>query len=141
MTIRSLLLGAVCLVLVSGCTSPVPPSVSWGPATIISGDPAVVLAVQAASEVWGQRSRIEQSLRDAGVTPASGSSEAKYALQVKVGKMAGRGHTSCGRVRNVAYVLSGDEGRILVIKGRGPTGTCTPNIFDDMSQRLASFFR
>ena len=29
---------------------------------------------------------------------------------------------------------------LMVIKGRGLTGTCAPNVFDDMSQKLATYF-
>jgi hypothetical protein len=28
----------------------------------------------------------------------------------------------------------------MVIKARGLTGTCAPNVFDDMSQKLATYF-
>jgi hypothetical protein len=120
-------------ILLSACTSPVPPTVSFGPAGAISGEPEVVLVAVR------QVARIDQSLRGAGITPASGSSGAEYALQVNVG--SGRGSGSCGLTRNVTYVLRANGERVLVIEGRGRTGSCVPNIFDDMSRRLASFFR
>ena len=31
-------------------------------------------------------------------------------------------------------------GRVLVLKGRGLTGSCVPNLFDDMSEKLASYW-
>jgi len=40
----------------------------------------------------------------------------------------------------VLYILNGRAGRILVLKGRGMTGGCSPNIFDDMSRLLARHF-
>ena len=41
---------------------------------------------------------------------------------------------------NVVYILDGRGGHLMVIKGRGLTGACVPNIFDDMSQKLATSF-
>ena len=58
-------------------------------------------------------------------------------MNVKVEK--NRGNRTCGRISNVAYILDGNGRHLMVIKGRGPTGSCTPNVFDDMSQKLAWF--
>jgi hypothetical protein len=42
-------------------------------------------------------------------------------------------------VSNVAYLLRSGRRYEMVIKGRGLTGSCTPNIFDALSQMLASY--
>ena len=40
----------------------------------------------------------------------------------------------------MAYIMNGSVGRIMILKGRGLTGSCSPNIFDDMSRLLARHF-
>ena len=64
-------------------------------------------------------------------------SGADYTLDVRVGRS--RYRTSCGSVRNVVYILSNASGRLMIIKGRGLTGSCSPNVFDDLSQKLAFY--
>ena len=61
-----------------------------------------------------------------------------YTLIAKVGSKRGSSEP-CGTTNNVVYDLRSGSGRVLVIKGRGRTGTCKPNIFDDMSQKLAGY--
>ncbi len=119
--------------LLPACSSVVPPTVTWGPVAAITGEPTVSLKANR------QLPRIQQSLRSAGLATGVGPADAEYALQVKVGKS--RRTKPCGTLHNVVYLLRGQAGRVLVIKGRGLTGTCSPNIFDDMSQTLASFFQ
>jgi hypothetical protein len=82
--------------------------------------------------------RVAESLRTAGVQLTESLSEADYTLNVKVGR--GRGSNSCGGTSNVAYILDGGRRHLMVIKARGLTGTCIPNVFDDMSYKLATFF-
>jgi len=50
-----------------------------------------------------------------------------------------RWSTTCGGVSNVAYLPKSSGRYVLVIKGSGLTGSCSPNVFDDMSQMLASY--
>ncbi len=120
------------LALSSACSSIVPATVTWGPIAAISGEPRITLTSNA------QYERVAQSIRDAGLSIATGGSRADYSVQVKVG--SSRSSRPCGTVNNVVYILSGTAGRILVLKGRGLTGSCSPNIFDDMSRLLASHF-
>jgi hypothetical protein len=123
---------ALPVVLASGCTSPVPPTVTRAPTTSLKANPAIYL------QATVQRPRIAESLRQAGVRLAPSFGEADYILNVNVGR--GRGNQPCGGTSNVAYILDGRAGHLMVIKGRGMTGTCTPNIFVDMSQKLVSYF-
>jgi len=113
------------IVLGSSCTSPVPATVTKTPTTPLKVNPAVFL--QAAVE----RPRIADSLRDAGVRVAETYAEVDYILNVDVGRR--RRPQTCGGRSNIAYYLDARDGHVMVIKGVGLTGTCAPNVFDDMS--------
>ena len=123
---------ALQVVLGSGCTSPVPPTVTRAPVTSLSAHPAIYLQANV------QRPRILDSLRGAGIRTAKSFEEADYILAVDVGKR--RVNMQCGGMHNIVYTL-GDKGfPLMQIKGRGLTGDCMPNAFDDMSQTLATYF-
>jgi hypothetical protein len=115
-----------------GCTSPVPPTVTRTPAAPLIANPTIFL------QATVQRPRIAESLRKAGVHLAESFGEADYILNVNVGRR--RQNQTCGGSSNIAYVLDGRGRHLMVIKGRGLTGTCAPNVFDDMSQKLATYF-
>jgi hypothetical protein len=123
---------ALQVVFGSGCTSPVPPTVTRAPAIALKANPSIFV------QATVQRPRIEESLRQAGVRLADSYGDADYILNVNVGRR--RGNQTCGGSSNVAYILDGKTGHLMVIKGRGMTGTCTPNIFVDMSQKLVTYF-
>jgi hypothetical protein len=122
---------ALPVVLAAGCTSPVPPTVTRSPTAPLKANPTIFL------QATVQRPRIAESLRQAGVRLAPSFGEADYILNVKVGRR--RRTQACGGTSNVAYILDGTTGHLMAIKGRGLTGTCTPNVFDEMSQKLASY--
>ncbi len=116
----------------SGCTSPVPPTVTRAPTNQLKANPAIYLQASV------QRPRVAESLRNAGVHLAETFAEADYILNVKVGK---RHRTqACGGSSNISYILDGRANHLMVIKARGLTGTCLPNVFDAMSQKLATYF-
>ena len=120
------------LALLPGCTTPVPATVTLRPSIPLKADPVIFLQAKA------QWERIAESLRDAGLRTTNQFSDADYALDVRVGRS--RVNKPCGGLSNVAYIVNSSAGgRMMVIKGRGGTGTCSPNVFDDMSQTLASF--
>ena len=123
---------AALVVLASSCTSPVPPTVTRPPMTPLKANPAILLQASV------QMLRVAESLHNAGVRLTESYAEADYLLNVNVGRM----HRSkaCGGSSNVVYILDGRGGHLMVIKARGLTGTCVPNVFDDMSQKLASYF-
>jgi hypothetical protein len=123
---------ALQVVFVSACKSPVPPTVTRAPTMALEPNPAIFVQATA------QRPRIEESLRQAGVRLAESYGDADYILNVSVGRR--RGNLACGGTSNVAYILDGRTGHLMVMKGRGLTGTCTPNIFVDMSQKLVTYF-
>ncbi len=124
---------ALHVVLVFGCTSPVPPTVTKPPTASLNANPTVYLQASV------QRPRVAESLRNAGVRLTETFSEADYILNVNVGRR--RKNQACGGSSNVAYILDGRDSHLMVIKGRGLTGTCAPNVFDNMSQKLATYFR
>ncbi len=123
---------ALQVVLVSGCVSPVPPTVTRAPTIPLKENPAIYL------QVIGHKARVAESLRNAGVRLMESDSEADYTLNVNVGKV--RGRRDCGSVSNIDYILYSNGRRLMVIEGRGLMGTCVPNIFDGMSQKLATYF-
>ncbi len=119
------------LVLLPGCATPVPATVTRAPASPLKSNPRIFLRATV------QRQRIADALRDAGLRTAESFNDFDYTLEVRVGR--NRRSTTCGGVNNVAYLLKSSGRYVLVIKGRGLTGSCSPNVFDDMSQMLASF--
>ena len=133
-TAQIIALAAIALQVVFGsaCTSPVPPTVTRPPTLPLKANPAIIV------EANRQIPRIEESLRQAGVRLAESYAEADYILKVNVGRR--RGNQTCGGTSNVAYILDGKTGHLMVVKGRGLTGTCTPNIFVDMSHKLVTYF-
>ena len=120
------------VVLGSGCTSPVPPTVTRAPMTSLNAHPAIYLQANV------QRPRILDSLHGAGIRTTTSLEEADYILAVDVGER--RVNMKCGGMHNIVYTLSGEGFSLVEIKGRGLTGDCTPNAFDDMSQTLATYF-
>ncbi len=120
------------VVLVSGCTSPVPPTVTRAPTTPLKENPAIFLQASV------QNPRIAESLRNAGVRLSESYAEADYILNVNVGRR--HDDQTCGGSSNIAYILDDRNSHLMVIKARGLTGTCAPNVFDDMSQKLATYF-
>lgn len=117
--------------LLPSCSTPVPATVTFGPSIRMTKEPTIaVLAV-------AQRPQIEQSLLAAGlIVPPD--RPANYWLEVDVG--ASRGSQSCGPIANVKYTLIRRGTPILVVKARGPTGACDPNVFDEMSRLMESYF-
>ena len=130
-TTRLFVLFSISFVLMLACTTRVPPTVTRPPVSPFPKDAKIFL--QAARD----HPRIQQSLQNAGFSLSTEWSGAEYALLVKIG--ARRGAGKCGTVNNVAYVLTTGGRRVMVIKGRGPTGTCPGNILDEMSRTLASY--
>jgi hypothetical protein len=123
----------VCSIALStACSSLVPATATYEPTAPL--EPGAVFYVTANS----QRPRIIEALRAAGLKTTDQVNGGTYTLIAKVGNKRGSS-APCGTTNNVVYDLRSDAGRVLVIKGRGQTGTCKPNVFDDMSQKLAGY--
>jgi hypothetical protein len=123
---------ALQVVLLSSCTSPVPPTVTRPPTTSLKAHPAIYLQANV------QRPRILDSLHGARIRTTISLEEADYILGVHVGER--RVNMKCGGMHNIVYILSGEGSPLVEIKGRGLTGDCMPNVFDDMSQTLGTYF-
>ena len=116
--------------LLSACASAVPAHVTLLPEAPLGTSAAIYLIA------LKQPERVATSLTAAGFQITDDYFSDAYSLTVNVGNS--RSVQGCGSVNNVEYVLSRGE-QLVVIKGRGRTGSCEPNIFDDMSRKLASF--
>ena len=120
-------------VLSSSCASEVPATITRHSSIPLSANAKIFLMANR------QHERIAQSLKTAGLPVSNEWDGGGYTLTVKLGSR--RSSKDCGSVQNVSYSLGGmGQRRLLAIKGRGATGECEPNIFDDMSRTLASQF-
>jgi hypothetical protein len=119
------------LLAMLGCSSEVPATVTVRPQLPLPAN-AKVLVLAAY-----QRDRIIQSVERAGLSVTDEWGGADYILEVKLGST--RRTMTCGTVRNVIYVVSRRRASRMVVKARGPTGSCDPNVFDEMSRKLAAF--
>ena len=117
--------------LTSACSHVVPATVTAIPQVPIHKGANIFVVAQA------QRDRIVKSLVDAGLNVSDEWAVDDYSLTVSVGRW--RGSSGCSGVSNVAYVLNDAGRRLMVIKGRGATDECVPNVFDDMSRLLAVY--
>lgn len=131
-----LLFGLTALILLqAACSSIVPATITRSSPVPLERDGGVwVMATR-------ERAAIVKSLENAGikvVKVVKDVSGANYLLNVRVG--SSRGGSGCGSIHNVTYILTPTERRmrLMVIKGRGRTGSCKPSVFDNMSQALSN---
>jgi len=123
----------VLLVALAACASPVPPrSRIFAPL-----DPGIPpeLYVTTTSE----REAVLAALVQSDFSIAHDLRDTPLVLAVRLGGR--RATRPCGSIRNVAYELLHEGVRIAVIKGRGWTGSCSPNILRDMGAELRRLFR
>jgi len=83
-----------------------------------------------------QKPEIEKALKKEGIKVAARAFDAGYQLRVRVG--TNRRTLDCGSVNSVTYQLMKGGAEVLGMKGRGPTGSCDPNIFDQMTQAIVA---
>ncbi len=127
------LLAAWSILLLSSCSTVREPSITLPPTAPIHSDyPYFVTTAGSAN----QKENIIRSMKAAGFTVEAEPQEKFYTLEVVLGQV--RDTQSCGSLRNVVYKVTQMGARIMVIKGRGWTGNCTPGIYDAMSKILAS---
>ncbi len=136
-TVRSLVylssLLAISL-LSTSCATEVPATITrHSPVPLAAKNGIVLMASR-------QRDLIQRSLESAGLKVSDEWTGENYTLTVKLG--SSRSSSDCGTVQNVVYKLAGAGQRrsLIVIKGRGATGDCETNIFNDMSRKLATQF-
>ncbi|MCH2185576.1 hypothetical protein MK280_06860 [Myxococcota bacterium] len=121
------------LLLTSSCATVTEPSITLPPTAPMHSDyPYFVTTAGSAN----QKENIIRSMKAAGLTVEAEPREKFYTLEVTLGQV--RSTNECGSLRNVIYRVTQMGARIMVIKGRGWTGNCTPGIYDEMSKILAS---
>jgi hypothetical protein len=81
-----------------------------------------------------QKEWIAKSLRSARFELADDPLDAALFLRVTVGNE--KSFRQCGTRNNVKYALRSNRRTVLEVKASGWTGSCEPNVFDDMSRRL-----
>ena len=111
-----------------GCATPVQPHITYGEAMPLDRDrPFFVVAPK-------QEKRVVEALKKANLKTTESYENSVYYLSVEVGRR--RDVKSCGTVNNVRYEIKYMGEAIMKIRGRGKTGTCTPNIFDEMTHLI-----
>jgi hypothetical protein len=135
---RSSRAGAAALVIaailgLAACANTVPPRTDWGPSRELNLEPRIFVTASS------QLERTKESMTKNRFTLVGSEREANYLLQVDIGSP--RDPLDCGATNEVTYTLSAGPERVLVIKGRGKTGSCEPNVLDDMSLHLRSVFQ
>ena len=81
-----------------------------------------------------QKKEIIASLKSEGIMVVENRLQGSYLLRVTLG--VEQGYRDCGKLSNVIYALRHDKRSVLEIRGKGWTGTCDPNILEDMSRKL-----
>jgi len=115
-----------------GCTTPVPPQTRV--LSTIAPDVPMKLYVMTNDELGA----VVEQLERAGFEIANDPTNAPGVLHVRLG--SSRGSRECGLNRNASFDLRLNSVRVAVIKGRGYTGTCSPNILGAMSTELARLY-
>ena len=123
---------AIALAVGIGCTTAVPPQTR----VLSTIDPDVPQMVYVVTN--DEREAVLGKLRRAGFEIANDPTGAPGVLHVRFGNS--RASRECGWVRNVSYDLRLNSVRVAVIKGRGWTGSCSPNILGAMSDELARLY-
>lgn len=137
------------LLLAATACSAVPATVTHQASLALEPDPLIYVSAQ------HERARVDESLRRAGLRLTTGT-DAEYVLLVDTGSQ--KSSQDCGELRNVRYQVRvvprssgkagfsplsltvGDDRPALEIKARGWTGSCDPNVYDEMSDSLAREF-
>lgn len=85
-----------------------------------------------------QKERIAESLQEAGFELADDLLDAPYLLRVTLGNE--KDFRACGTLSNVKYSLRHEGRSVVDLTAAGWSGTCKPNVFDEMSERLIRRF-
>jgi hypothetical protein len=125
----SKLSGLICMCFLSACIADVAPTTQALGALRLQESPVLFV-----SAIRG-RELVVDSLIRTGLSINEDIRKANLLLKVQLG--AKKSNSPCGVVRNVIYILLEGDTPVLQTKGRGGTGTCTNNIFNQMSQELA----
>jgi hypothetical protein len=86
-----------------------------------------------------QKEQIAHSLRQARITVTDDLLAAPFYLRATVGN--DKGFRKCGTFNNVKFSLRRSGQEVLLVSASGWSGTCDPNVFDEMSKTLRAAFR
>ena len=126
---KSILVASLLLLITMGCAN-VAPRVTFAPTEPIDIERPFFLVVNR------EGAKVEKALSNAGIKITNANLASTYELRVRVGRELS--NNKCGNVHNVSYEVLDRGMRVMIIKGRGPTGSCEPNIFEQMSKKLAA---
>ena len=129
-SIRSILLA---LVLTLPACGTVPPTPTTQGTLVLEAEPSFY--VTAAK----QKPAVVDALRRAGIVVVDDLLESSHQLRVTLG--VDKSFRDCGTLNNVKYTIRLQRRTLLEFAGRGWTGECQPNVFDEMSLELARVIR
>ena len=81
-----------------------------------------------------QKADIIQSLRKVGFNIVDNMEDSDYLLRATIG--VDQGSQDCGTRNNVRYQIRYRERTVAEAGAKGWTGSCRPNVFDEVSQSL-----
>ena len=81
-----------------------------------------------------QKERVVRAMRGAGFEIVDRIQNASALLRVTVG--VEQGSRPCGTLNNVRYALRVQGRTVIVAEAKGWTGSCEPNVFDEVSQEI-----
>ncbi|HVN87709.1 MAG TPA: hypothetical protein VMW17_22965 [Candidatus Binatia bacterium] len=81
-----------------------------------------------------QRDEVARGLRAAGFQLVDEIDDRSYFLRVTIGST--QSSRPCGTLNNVRYELRVQGRTIVTAEAKGWTGTCEPNVFDDVGREL-----
>ena len=123
--IKFLLAPVLLLIPACGTTSP---TVSIDDLALLEAKPKIyVIAAKQKTEILKVL-----STTDLGLVGSLAGSD--YQLRVTLGM--DRGFKDCGTLNNVKYDLRHNQKTVVLIQGRGWTGNCRPNVFQEVTQKL-----
>ena len=128
--VRPILLALV--LLFPACGS-VPPTTTTQSPLVLEAEPSFY--VTAAK----QKPAVVDALRRAGIVVGDDLLESSHQLRVTLG--VDKSFRDCGTLNNVKYTIRLQGRTLLEFAGRGWTGECQPNVFDEMSLELARAIR
>jgi hypothetical protein len=123
---RSMLLVLALVLLACGTSPPIQTTQS---SLVLEAEPSFY--VTAAK----QKPAVVDALRRAGIVVVADLLESSHQLRVTLG--VDKSFRGCGTLNNVKYTIRLQRRTLLELAGRGWTGECQPNIFDEMSLELA----
>jgi hypothetical protein len=128
--IRSMLLALVLLLPACGTVPPTPTTPSF---LVLEAEPSFYLIATK------QKPEILAALRRAEIVVVDDLLESSHQLRVTLG--VDKSFRDCGTLNNVKYAIRLQMRTLLELAGRGWTGECQPNVFDEMSRELAGAIR